>query len=333
MDIVAQVKETIDDHKLLRKSERVIVGVSGGPDSVVLLYILNALRYELGITLHVAHLNHRLRKDAWLDQRFVEKLCDRWKLSLTARSLKKSDFQKNGSQEEIARDYRFQFFMDVAKKQDAKVIALGHTQDDLAETVLMRVIRGTGLMGMRGILPRRQINGFRFIRPLLDIPRLEIERFLKKEKLSFRIDSSNTDLKFFRNKIRRELIPNLEKSYNHRIKEVLAHLADVLAGDYDYLEEQSKKILTKLVASQSPVAIKLKLSLLQKTHRALQRMLIRLSIERLRGDLNQLTFGHLSEIEDLIQHRPTGSVVHLPGGLSASRDKNCLVFWGSRKGL
>ena len=325
MNIPEQVRETIDDHKLLRKGERVIVGVSGGPDSVVLLTVLNALRYELGITLHAAHLNHQLRNDARLDQRFVEKLCERWKLPLTVGSLKKSDFKKNGSQEEIARDYRFGFFMDLAKKQGAQVIALGHTQDDLAETVLMRVIRGTGLMGMRGILPRRQINGFRFIRPLLDIPRLEIERFLKKEKLAFRIDSSNTDLKFFRNQIRRELIPDLEKSYNRRIKEVLAHLANVLAGDYDYLESQSKKVLTKLLESQSPAAIKLKLEPLQKIHRALQRMLIRLSIERLKGDLNQLTFGHLAEIEDLIAHRPTGSIVHLPGGLSVSRDKKCLI--------
>lgn len=326
MDILPQVKETIDEHKLLRKGERVIVGVSGGPDSVVLLYVLNALRYELGITLHAAHLNHRLRKDARLDQRFVEKLCERWKLQLTARSLKKSDFKKNGSQEAIARDYRFQFFMDLAKKENAQAIALGHTQDDLAETVLMRVIRGAGLMGMRGILPRRQINGFRFIRPLLDIPRSEIERFLKKEKLPFRLDSSNRDLKFFRNKIRRELIPYLKRRHNPKIKEGLAHLANVLAGDYEYLEGQSKKILTKLLESQSPVAIKLKLPPLQKIHRALQRMIIRLSIERLRGDLHQLNFGHLAEIEDLIQHRPTGSIVHLPGGLSVSTEKNGLVF-------
>jgi len=333
MDIVAQVKETIDDHKLLRKGERVIVGVSGGPDSVALLTVLNALRYELGITLHVAHLNHQLRKDAGLDQRFVEKLCDQWKLSLTVRSLKKNDFKKNGSQEEIAREYRFQFFMDLAKQEDAQAIALGHTKDDLAETVLMRVIRGTGLMGMRGILPKRQINGFRFIRPLLDIPRSHIERFLKKEKLPFRIDSSNTDLKFFRNKIRWELIPYLGKRYNPKIKEALAHLADVLANDYDYLDGQSKKILTKLLETESPSTIKLKIQPLQKTHRALQRMLIRLCLEKLRGDLHQLTFSHLAEIEDLIERRPTGSVVHLPGALRASSDKNCLIFSNSEKGL
>ena len=331
MDITDQVKETIDDYKLLRKGERVIVGVSGGPDSVVLLQVLNTLRYELGITLHVAHLNHRLRKDAWLDQRFVEKLCDRWKLPLTVQALKKSDFKKNGSQEEIARTYRFQFFMDLAKKQNAQAIALGHTQDDLAETILMRVIRGTGLMGMRGILPQRQINGFRFIRPLLNIPRSQIERFLKKEKLSFRIDSTNTDLKFFRNKIRRALIPYLGKGYNPQIKEVLAHLADVLAQDYDYLDGQSQKIFTKLVELESPSAIKLKIQSLRKNHRAVQRMLIRLCIEKLRGDLHQLTFGHLAEIEDLMQHRPTGSVVHLPGGVEASTDKNSLIFLISKR--
>ena len=326
MDIAGRVKKTIVDHKLLRKGERVIVGVSGGPDSVVLLQVLNALRYDLGITLHVAHLNHRLRKDAALDQHFVEKLCARWKLPLTVRALKKNYFQKNGSQEEIARTYRFQFFIDVAKKQNAQAIALGHTKDDLAETILMRLIRGTGLMGMRGILPKRQIHGFRFIRPLLDIARSHIERFLKKERLSCRIDSTNSDPQFFRNKIRRELIPYLQERYNRGIKEGLAHLADVLAQDYDYLEEQSQKILAKLLWLENSSTIQLKIQPLQKNHRALQRMLLRRCIEKLRGDLHQLTFGHLAEIEDLIQRRPTGSVVDLPGGLSASSDKNCLIF-------
>lgn len=331
MDIVAQVKETIDDHKLLRKGERVIVGVSGGPDSVALLYVLNTLRYELGIMLQAAHLNHQWRREAGEDQRFVEKLCARWKLPLTVKVLKKSDFKKNGSQEEIARDYRLQFFTDLAKKKDAQVIALGHTKDDLAETILMRLIRGTGLRGMRGILPQRQIYGVRFIRPFLNVSRSHIERFLRKEKLSFRMDSTNTDLKFFRNKVRLELIPYLEKKYNRQIKEVLAHLADVFAGDYDYLEGESKKILTKLVELESPSMIQLKIQPFKKIHQALQRMLIRQCIEKLRGDLHQLTFGHLAEIEDSIERRPLGSVVHLPGGLSVSSDKNCLIFRSSKK--
>lgn len=326
MDIISQVKETIENYQLLRKGERVIVGVSGGPDSVALLYVLNTLRYECGIMLHAAHLNHRWRKEAGLDQRFVEKLCEQWKLPLTAKVLKKNDFKKNGSQEEIARDYRLQFFTDLAKKEHAQAVALGHTKDDLAETILMRLIRGTGLMGMRGILPQRQIHGFRFIRPLLNVSRSHIERFLRKEKLSFRRDSTNRDLKFFRNKVRLELIPYLEKKYNRQIKEVLAHLADIFAGDYDYLEGESKKIFTKLRELENPSVVKLKIQPFKKTHRALQRMLIRRSIEKLRGDLHQLTFGHLVEIEDLMERRPLGSVVHLPGGLSVSSDKNCLIF-------
>ena len=304
MSIVEKVKATIDRYHLVRKGDRVLMGVSGGPDSVALLHILLRLRYDLGISLSVAHLNHQLRKSSLQDERFLRKLCDQSHLAFHAASLKKGELKRRGSLEEAARGKRLQFFFRVARHQNAQAIALGHTQDDLAETVLMRLIRGTGLMGLRGILPERKIRGFRVIRPLLEISRKEIEFFLKKEKIKFRLDPTNRSTKFFRNKIRLRLLPTLEKEYHKNIKRVLAGLSQTLASDYDYLETQAQNALEKILRRRDDRSLTLRLRPLKSLPVALERMVIRLAIEQLKGDMNQIQLSHFRELEALIHNRP-----------------------------
>lgn len=182
MTIIDKTIKTIKRCNLIRQNDKIVVGVSGGPDSVALLYILNFLKNELKITLHVAHLDHMLRKDSHQDRIFVENLAKKLKLPVTSTDINVKAIAKRGSIEEICRNVRLGFLFKVAKDINADKIALGHNLDDQAETILMRIIRGTGLHGLSGILPKRQIYGYTIIRPLIEIKRKEIEAFLKKKR-------------------------------------------------------------------------------------------------------------------------------------------------------
>ncbi len=182
--IIDKAIKTIKRCSLIRQGDRIVVGVSGGPDSVALLYILNSLKNKFKITLHVAHLDHMLRKDSHQDRIFVENLAKKLKLPVTATNINVKAIAKRGSVEEIARNARLGFLFKVAKDINADRIALGHNLDDQAETILMRIIRGTGLYGLSGILPKRQIYGYTIIRPLIEVRRNKITAYLKKKKIT-----------------------------------------------------------------------------------------------------------------------------------------------------
>src|SRR3989339_2008737 len=225
--LTRKVLQAVKEYGLIRKFDRIVLGVSGGPDSIALLYCLLALKEEYRLTLHIAHLNHMLRpKDSVKDAEFVRLLAKKLGLACAIKKVNLKGLKK-GSLEEAARKARLDFFLDTAKRIKADKIALGHTLDDQAETVLMRLLRGSGLLGLSGILPKRDILGFTVIRPLLGIKRKEIENFLKAKRIIPRVDASNLDQAYFRNRIRHKLLPGLEK-YNPNIKEVLAGSAQNL---------------------------------------------------------------------------------------------------------
>jgi len=317
--ILSAVKSTINRYKLVNKNDKILVGVSGGPDSVALLYILNSLSKELKISLHVAHLDHMLRKDSCKDKQFVESLSRKLKLPVTCARVDVLALAEKGSLEEAARVARLDFLFNLAGVVKADKIALGHNLDDQAETVLMRILRGAGLYGLAGILPKRDIDGFIVIRPLIEVKRKEIEAFLKRKKIRPCRDASNSEDIYFRNKIRNKLLPLLEKGYNQNIKEVLANMADSVGSDYDYLLE---------VAGRSMKNIKTSFNLdkLLKLHPALRRLIFRQAIARLKGDTRRITFQHVKEIEDLVLNRPRNSIVDLPKGVSVIKKKHLSFY-------
>jgi tRNA(Ile)-lysidine synthase len=184
----------------------------------------------------------------------------------------------------------------------------------------MRILRGTGLYGLSGMLPVRQMCGFTIIRPFLEVRRREIERYLKKRKILPRIDPSNSEDIYLRNKIRNTLLPLLEKRYNRNIKEVLSNLAESAGYDYDYLDRACRKEAGKINS-------RLDLQKLLKSHQAIRRLMVRLYIARIKGDTRRITFQHIKEIEDLAAHRPQNSVVDLPKGISVIKKKASLVFF------
>jgi tRNA(Ile)-lysidine synthase len=184
----------------------------------------------------------------------------------------------------------------------------------------MRILRGTGLYGLSGISPKRNIAGFQVIRPLIGISREEIETFLKRRKIKTVTDTSNLEDIYFRNKIRHNLLPLLERNYNKNIKEILSNLAESVAYDYDYLNRQA-------ISKEKQLNRKINLKKFLKLHPAMQRLLLRMRIVVLKGDTRRITFQHIREIEDLILNRPKGSVVDLPRGISVVKKKNTLIFY------
>ena len=327
MLLIQKVKKFIQDNDLFGRGDTVILGVSGGPDSTALAHILHALQYQLGFHLHIAHYNHHVHRNANADQKFVEHLAEQLNVPCSVGHWKNSKSVKKGSFEDAARRRRIQFFNTLARKKGVNAIALAHTEDDLAETVLMRILRGTGLQGLRGILPKRELERICFVRPLLHAKKEHVLSFLKKKKIPFRKDPTNKQTKYFRNKIRLELLPLLTRHYSHNIKELLVNLIDNVSTDYNYIQSQSQKLFPKLVKfSRNKQKVRVDRKLFLKQPLSLQRMLIRDIIKQLKGSTNRFTLAHFKEIEDLILRRPNGAIVHLPKNINIRKDARSLTL-------
>ncbi len=317
---IDRVRNTLQEYNLIAQNDSVLIAVSGGPDSVALTLALIALRKELNIKLHIAHLDHMLRKESSQDAVYVMKLADSLSIPCTIEKINVKKTAQKGSIEEIARLTRLGFLFRVADKVKATKIALGHNLNDQAETVLMRIIRGTGLYGLSGIVPKRTIAGHCIIRPLLGIKRTDIEKFLKSKKISPCIDKTNASYLYFRNKLRNRLMPILEKEYNPNIQGLLSNLAENAGYDYDYLTQTAQRIMQKM-GKDIPLEKFLKL------HISLQHLILRLKITQVIGDTRRINFTHIRELQDMIRNRPVNSIVDLPKGISAVKLKKNLRFF------
>lgn len=228
---IKRVQNTVKKFELWQKGDVFIVCVSGGPDSLCLLDVLATLQKKYAFTLRVAHVNYHLRgKASDRDEALVKKMADQYHLPLAVLAQKKK--LKNVS-EETLRDIRYAFFETLRKKYGAQHIAVAHSQDDQAETFLLRLLRGAGLFGLSAMRPK---NNF-VIRPLIETSRRDILRYLKERGIASGTDASNADERYMRNRIRHTLLPLLEEKFQPQIKKLLAHTARLLAEDFSLLEE------------------------------------------------------------------------------------------------
>ncbi|MBF0531758.1 MAG: tRNA lysidine(34) synthetase TilS [Candidatus Omnitrophica bacterium] len=326
MNFPNQILQFIRQERLVRKGDLIIVGISGGPDSVALGAVLRALRQELGIRLHFAHFNHQLRRGEAADAAFVKKLAQQWGVPLQVGFWEKPRIAK-GSLEQNSRIERIAFLTALAKKIKADAVALGQHQDDLAETVLMRLLRGSGLEGMGAIWPRRIIEEVAFIRPLLPVSRAQILDFLAAGSLTFRLDPTNKQLDFTRNQIRHELMPLLRKQYNPRIVEILANHAAAAATDYDFIEQTARRLIARL-ATLNPrrATIAVDRGVLSRQHPAIQRTVLRQLIKKLKGDTRQITFAHIQNIAAMLTQRRCVEEIDLPQGLRVKMNDTQVIF-------
>ena len=285
--------KTIQKFRMIEKGETVFVGVSGGADSVALLHLLSELRSPWKLKLGILHVNHKLRGRASdADQVFVRRLGRKLKVPVYVGQLPIKTRAKAAkmSIEEAAREGRYHFFEKTAKAKGAGKIALAHSQDDQAETVLMRILTGTGLQGLRAIRPKRKLNETYLVRPLIEIPRADIRKFARENSIRFREDASNRSLQYVRNRIRLKLLPFLERAFNPQVKKALARLPHLLDVDLSFLDETAE-IFYKRLASQNRVGeiVFPKASFLELGP-ALQYRLLGRALRRLAG--SELDYDH-----------------------------------------
>ena len=233
--LIKKIQNTAHQHDLWKKGSRIVIGVSGGPDSVCLLDILAQLRPKCDMKLIIAHINYGLRgKDSQRDEEFVRKLAERYNLKIF--SIKPIIRIKNSENE--MRNIRYEFFERVRAKNKFDYIAVGHNMEDQVETFIMRIIRGSGLKGLSAM----QYKSGKIIRPLLGTPRAEILRYLKNKNLNYRIDKTNKENYFFRNRVRNKLIPYLERNFNPNIKKTIFEATGSIAEDNSLIQELSDKV-------------------------------------------------------------------------------------------
>ncbi len=315
----ARVLRLLEREGLVEAGETLVVGVSGGPDSVCLLHLLSELRQTLGVRLHVAHLDHTLRgADSAADAVYVSRLAERLGVPATieTRDVEAYRKEKRLSVEQAAREVRYDFYCDVAQSVGAKRIALGHTEDDQVETILMHVMRGTGLTGLRGMQPmtRWQCTGgtLWLLRPLLDVTRVETEEYCREHGLEPRSDVSNYSPAFLRNRIRHEVIPLLE-SCDRGIGAALLRTARGAADDLSFLDGQVTAAWDEVVTVQ-PNGILLNTSGVLSLHPSLQRHLLRRVVGEILGDLADIHAVHIEAMMDALT-KQAGKKLTLPRGL------------------
>lgn len=319
MDFLCKVKTYICRYRMVERGCKVLVAVSGGPDSVALLHVLHVLQGELGISLHVAHLNHMFRgTESEDDALFVSEMAGRYGLPVTVKSVDVPSFSGEArlSKQVAAREARYRFLNETAGQVGASKIALAHQADDQAETILINFLRGAGTTGLRGILPIRE--GL-YIRPFLTMRRHEIERYCSDMDLPFRQDSSNVKPVYARNKVRLELIPFLEKEYNPGLVPTLLRLGEICREEDIYLEELAGVAYEKAHLDSGAGRVALSLDELRGMPVAISRRVLRRAWETLIGSQRGLSFQHVETTLDLISAGKTGARVVLPGNATAIR--------------
>jgi tRNA(Ile)-lysidine synthase len=314
-----RVLDFIQQHHLVSGGEKLLVAVSGGPDSVCLLHILVKLQEELKAKLHLAHLNHQLRgAESEADADYVSDLARQWGIPATIeqRDVKGYQSQQRLSLEEAAREVRYSFLTQVAKFIGADRVAVGHTRDDHIETILMHLIRGTGTRGLRGLQPytewKSKTGSLIIIRPLLEISHQETEDYCRHHRLAPRLDASNLSLSPLRNRIRQQLLPLLQ-SYNPRAAEALLRTARIASDDIDSVDKEIARLWNR-IAQQRGETIILDKKGFDRLPPTLKRYLLRASAERLLGSAKDIEMRHIEEMMSALA-KPAGKRLNLPGGL------------------
>jgi tRNA(Ile)-lysidine synthase len=320
---------------MLQPNDSILVAVSGGPDSVALLRSLVMLAPENGWQLGVAHLNHTLRADAAAEESFVVSLAK--ELGLPCYSIKADvrAYQKDHklSLEEAARDVRHLFLRQTAATHGYVKIALGHHANDNAELILMNLLRGSGTVGLVGMAPQRPLSfdhqskdTVYLIRPLIHCKRKEIETFLEQHSFPFVLDDSNNELYYRRNRIRHELIPMLQDSYNPSIVDALNRMADVIDSEKTWMAEIAVPALDDAVLKQENLKLSLSISKISDAPFTLMPQLFRNAIFRVKGNLRKIGHTHIEAITRLVKDGPISGSLDLPDRLRVTRERNELIF-------
>lgn len=310
--MINKVINTMRENDMFNAGDKVVVAVSGGPDSICLLHLLYILKEELAIKLVAAHINHCLRgEEADKDEAYVKDFCKSLGIECYVKreDVNRIAKERGISSEMAGREVRYNFFKEVLNNIEGNKIALAHNANDQAETVLMRMFRGTGLEGLTGI---KAVRDGIYVRPILSISRKEIEAYCEENKLNPRIDKTNLENIYTRNKIRLEMIPYIEKNFNPDIVQVLNRLAHTIKNDNDYITQVSLEKFRKYCKKEeNRIVISEEIFM---EHDALSTRVIRMALKEVSGSLYNFEKDHIYDIIN-IQRGSTGKVIMLPNGI------------------
>ncbi len=317
MKIENKVIATIRKYDLLNPGDKVICALSGGPDSVAMTSILNSLKEKLKISIVAAHLNHMLRgKESDEDEQFVKDFCKKLNVKIITEKLDIKKMSKGKNIEAVAREERYKFLEKVRLQENAQAIAVGHTSSDLVETIIFNLVKGSGIKGLRGFLPRRG----KVIRPLFELERTEIENFLEERNIPYRLDSSNLCKNLSRNLIRIEVIPELKK-INPNLERTLLSSSETLRELEDFVNSNVKEVLRKATLSQNSFSIGLDVT--RKLHPFILKSMIQEAFFQLTGEI--LSSRKLKDVARIVE-KAEFKAIDLKGGFVAYSDQKTLTI-------
>ena len=293
--MIKKVLETIKKYNLIEKEDKIVLGVSGGPDSITMLDILKQLREELGFEIVVAHINHMIREEAIEDEKYVQEYCRKNNIECYIKRIdvnKIANTKKIGK-EEAGRKVRYEFFEEILQKTGSNKIGIAHNKNDKIETIIMHILRGSGISGLKGIEPKRDNK---YIRPLIECERSEIEQYCEENKLEPRIDKTNFENEYTRNKIRNIVIPYIKKEFNPNIIETINRLSEVITEEDDYLEKETQKIYNKILLEKDNKQIILKLKEFNDQETVIKNRIIILVTKDLFGSSEGIEKIHIRDL-------------------------------------
>ena len=300
-----KVLETITKYNLIESGDKIVLGVSGGPDSICMLEILNKLKENLKFDIVVAHINHGLRENATIDEQYVENYCKKLNVEYYVLKVNLREYAQNNKfgLEEAGRKVRYDFFDEVLEKTNSNKIAIAHNKNDRVETIILNILRGSGVLGLKGI----DVKNGKYIRPLLEIERKEIEDFCEKNNIEPRIDESNFENEYSRNKVRNVVIPYIKEEFNPNIIETITRLSDIVSEENDLLEEETKKEYQNLLIKEINLKenvynkdeesiIVLDLKQFNILNKVLKKRIILYAIKKIFGSTKNIEKIHLEDI-------------------------------------
>ena len=291
-----KVLETIKKYNLIEDGDKLVVAVSGGPDSITMLDILNEIKNEkiIDFEISVAHINHMIREEAKSDELYVKNYCEEKNIDFYSKSidvLKLANNNKTGT-EEMGRIVRYKFFDEVLEKTGSNKVSIAHNKNDKAETMIMNILRGSGISGLKGIEPKRG----KYIRPLIECERYEIENYCKEKNLNPRIDKTNFDNTYTRNKIRNIVIPYIKQEFNPNIINTLSRLSELVVEEDDYIENKVKKAYETLLIKENKKEIILDLKKFNEEEKVIKSRIVLYTITRLLGNCQGIGKVHIEDI-------------------------------------
>ncbi|ACL68817.1 tRNA lysidine(34) synthetase TilS [Halothermothrix orenii] len=333
MELLKKFREYINHHKLIKKGDGVLVGVSGGPDSLTLLDMLVRVKDEYGLKLVVFHLDHKFRQEAAREARYVSNITNNYGLKCIIEEFDVPGLMNDEglSPEEAARKVRFNLMIKWVNSLNLNKIAVAHNKDDLVETVFLHMFRGTGLKGLTGIDPVSRIGGVEVIHPLLNIYRQEIMDYCQRRNLNPVYDPTNQETIYTRNKIRHHIIPYIEDEINPGLKDVIYQMAEVVREENNFLDYQAEKNLKKVLVDKGQDYVILSLEKLFKLPLVIRRRITSLVNSKLKGEDNNLYRKHYEMVENLIKSKVTGKRFDLPDGVVVEKSYDKIIFRKNKK--